>query len=46
MVELNAISVNFSQGKVGETAAVDNVSLRIQQGEIFGIVGRVFNELM
>lgn len=39
MIELNAISVNFSQGKVGATAAVGNVSLRIQQGEIFGIVG-------
>ncbi|MCW2473474.1 MULTISPECIES: methionine ABC transporter ATP-binding protein [unclassified Symbiopectobacterium] len=39
MIELNAISVNFSQGKAGATAAVDNVSLRIQQGEVFGIVG-------
>ncbi len=39
MIELNAISVNFSQGKQGATSAVDNVSLHIRQGEIFGIVG-------
>lgn len=39
MIQLDAISVNFSQGQQRETRAVDNVSLHIRQGEIFGIVG-------
>ncbi len=38
MIELKGISVNFDAGK-GKVDAVDNVSLTIREGQIFGIVG-------
>ncbi|MBN3229570.1 methionine ABC transporter ATP-binding protein [Pectobacterium brasiliense] len=39
MIQLEGVSVDFSQGKQPENLAVDNVSLHIQRGEVYGIVG-------
>lgn len=39
MIQLEGVSVDFSQGKQPENRAVDNVSLHIQRGEVYGIVG-------
>ncbi|PPE61711.1 methionine ABC transporter ATP-binding protein [Pectobacterium brasiliense] len=39
MIQLEGVSVDFSQGKQPESLAVDNVSLHIQRGEVYGIVG-------
>lgn len=39
MIQLDAVSVHFSQGKQRGTQAVDKVSLHIRRGEVFGIVG-------
>ncbi|MDY4324368.1 methionine ABC transporter ATP-binding protein [Pectobacterium brasiliense] len=39
MIQLEGVSVDFSQGKQSENLAVDNVSLHIQRGEVYGIVG-------
>jgi len=38
MIEFQNVSVNFKQ-KAGNLSAVDNISFRIEQGEIFGIIG-------
>lgn len=39
MIQLNHISVDFPQGKQPASRAVDDVSLSIKKGEIYGIVG-------
>ncbi|KAA9001050.1 methionine ABC transporter ATP-binding protein [Affinibrenneria salicis] len=39
MIQLESVCVDFPQGKEGGTRAVDNVSLHIRKGEIYGIVG-------
>lgn len=39
MIQLEGVSVDFSQGKQPENRAVDNASLHIQRGEVYGIVG-------
>ncbi|WP_224717852.1 methionine ABC transporter ATP-binding protein [Pectobacterium versatile] len=39
MIQLEGVSVDFLQGKQPENLAVDNVSLHIQRGEVYGIVG-------
>ncbi|NDL62872.1 methionine ABC transporter ATP-binding protein [Acerihabitans arboris] len=39
MIQLDHISVDFPQGKQPGARAVDNVSLHIKRGEIYGIVG-------
>ncbi|TKI07448.1 methionine ABC transporter ATP-binding protein [Martelella alba] len=39
MIELDHISVDFSRAKQQVTRAVDDVSLRIGKGEVYGIVG-------
>lgn len=39
MIELEGVSVDFSKGKQQGNRAVDNVTLHIKPGEIFGIVG-------
>ncbi|WP_174868207.1 methionine ABC transporter ATP-binding protein [Pectobacterium polaris] len=39
MIQLEGVSVDFSQGKQPKNLAVDNVSLHIQRGEVYGIVG-------
>ncbi|WP_224652962.1 methionine ABC transporter ATP-binding protein [Pectobacterium versatile] len=39
MIQLEGVSVDFSQGKQPENLAVENVSLHIQRGEVYGIVG-------
>ena len=38
MINLNDISVKFTQ-KDREVVAVDNVSLKVDKGDIYGIVG-------
>ena len=43
MIELKNIDVTFKNGS-HEFKAVDNVSLKINKGEIFGIVGPVVQE--
>lgn len=39
MIQLDHISVDFPQGKQRSARAVDDVSLRINRGEVYGIVG-------
>ena len=39
MIEIEKVCVDFSAGRGASTRAVDDVSLRIGAGEIFGIVG-------
>lgn len=39
MIEIEKVCVDFSAGRGPSTRAVDDVSLRIGAGEIFGIVG-------
>ncbi|WP_192456824.1 methionine ABC transporter ATP-binding protein [Musicola keenii] len=39
MIQLDNICVDFPQGKQAGTRAVDNVSLHIRRGEVYGIVG-------
>ena len=40
MIELKNIQVEFSRDGASATAAVDDVSLTILEGEVFGIIGR------
>ena len=39
MIELKNIQVEFSRDGASATAAVDDVSLTILEGEVFGIIG-------
>ncbi|MEC5318553.1 methionine ABC transporter ATP-binding protein [Brenneria populi subsp. brevivirga] len=39
MIKLEGVCVDFSQGKQQGNRAVDNVTLHIKPGEVFGIVG-------
>ncbi|MCG8708967.1 methionine ABC transporter ATP-binding protein [Brenneria sp. 4F2] len=39
MIQLERVCVDFSQGKQQGNLAVDNVTLHIKPGEVFGIVG-------
>nr|WP_113869335.1 methionine ABC transporter ATP-binding protein [Brenneria salicis]NMN91332.1 D-methionine transport system ATP-binding protein [Brenneria salicis ATCC 15712 = DSM 30166]RBP57836.1 D-methionine transport system ATP-binding protein [Brenneria salicis ATCC 15712 = DSM 30166]RLM28899.1 methionine ABC transporter ATP-binding protein [Brenneria salicis ATCC 15712 = DSM 30166] len=39
MIQLDGICVDFPQGKQTGNRAVDNVTLHIRQGEVYGIVG-------
>lgn len=39
MIEIEKVCVDFTAGRGASTRAVDDVSLRIAAGEIFGIVG-------
>lgn len=39
MIQLENICVEFPQGKGAGARAVDDVSLHIRQGEVYGIVG-------
>ena len=39
MIEIDKVCVDFTAGRGPSTRAVDDVSLRIGAGEIFGIVG-------
>ena len=39
MIELKNIKVEFSRDGASATAAVDDVSLTILEGEVFGIIG-------
>ncbi|OSM97150.1 methionine ABC transporter ATP-binding protein [Lonsdalea populi] len=39
MIRIDNVSVDFPDGKQRETKAVDNVSLHIRRGDVYGIVG-------
>ncbi|MFP1824778.1 methionine ABC transporter ATP-binding protein [Lonsdalea quercina] len=39
MIRIDNVSVDFPHGKQRETKAVDNVSLHIRRGDVYGIVG-------
>ncbi|PWC10374.1 methionine ABC transporter ATP-binding protein [Brenneria roseae subsp. americana] len=39
MIQLDGVCVDFPQGKQQGNRAVDNVTLHIRQGEVYGIVG-------
>lgn len=39
MIRLEGVCVDFAAGKAGQVRAVNDVTLTIQQGEVFGIIG-------
>ena len=39
MIRLESVCVDFAAGKAGQVRAVNDVTLTIQQGEVFGIIG-------